>query len=153
MAFSNKDIRAKFIRKVYAILFTQLMITVGFIGVFIFVPAIRDFYCDSVNYDEQGFGHCLKASSNGFIVYVASFVLFFVTYLAITCCKSLRRKSPENLVTLAIFTLSLSIFAASVAIYHDVYWVLMAIGMTAALCLGLTLFSFQAGGPCSAYTS
>jgi FtsH-binding integral membrane protein len=33
--------------------------------------------------------------------------------------------------------------AASIAVYHDVMWVLMAIGITALLCLGLTLFSFQ----------
>ena len=31
----------------------------------------------------------------------------------------------------------------SISIYHDAYWVLMAVGITAALCLGLTLFSFQ----------
>ena len=44
---------------------------------------------------------------------------------------------------MGIFTLALSVMTASIAIYHDVYWVLMAIGITAALCLGLTLFSFQ----------
>lgn len=44
---------------------------------------------------------------------------------------------------MAIFTLSLSVWVSSIAIYHDVYWVFMAIGITAALCLGLTLFSFQ----------
>ena len=32
---------------------------------------------------------------------------------------------------------------SSIAIYHDVYWVFMAMGITAALVLGLTLFSFQ----------
>ena len=44
---------------------------------------------------------------------------------------------------MAIFTLSLSVWVSSIAMYHDVYWVFMAIGITAALCLGLTLFSFQ----------
>merc|ERR1719493_667631 len=63
--------------------------------------------------------------------------------MAIACCEPVRRKSPANLIAMGIFTLALSVMTASIAIYHDVYWVLMAIGITAALCLGLTLFSFQ----------
>jgi FtsH-binding integral membrane protein len=46
-------------------------------------------------------------------------------------------------VAMFIFTLSLSLWVSSIAIYHDASWVLMAIGITALLCLGLTLFSFQ----------
>jgi len=142
-SFSTQQIRAKFIRKVYATLLSQLMITIGFIAVFVFVPGIRNFYCDRVGIDENGIGHCLNASQNGFIVYIVSYVIFFITYFAIACCESVRRKSPGNLVAMAIFTLSLSVWVSSIAIYHDVYWVFMAIGITAALCLGLTLFSFQ----------
>jgi len=142
-SFSTQQIRAKFIRKVYATLLSQLMITIGFIAVFVFVPGIRNFYCDSTRVDENGIGHCLHASQNGFIVYIVSYVIFFITYFAIACCESVRRKSPGNLVAMAIFTLSLSVWVSSIAIYHDVYWVFMAIGITAALCLGLTLFSFQ----------
>jgi len=142
-SFSTQQIRAKFIRKVYATLLSQLMITIGFIAVFVFVPGIRNFYCDSTYVDENGIGHCRSASQNGFIVYIVSYVIFFITYFAIACCESVRRKSPGNLVAMAIFTLSLSVWVSSIAIYHDVYWVFMAIGITAALCLGLTLFSFQ----------
>lgn len=47
------------------------------------------------------------------------------------------------MIVMGIFTLALSIWVASISIYHDAYWVLMAVGITAALCLGLTLFSFQ----------
>ena len=46
-------------------------------------------------------------------------------------------------IAMGIFTLSLSLWVSSIAVYHDVNWVLMAIGITALLCLGLTLFSFQ----------
>ena len=63
--------------------------------------------------------------------------------MAIACCESVRRKSPGNMVAMGVFTLALSVMTGSIAIYHDVYWVLMAVGITAALCLGLTLFSFQ----------
>jgi len=142
-SFSTQQIRGKFIRKVYATILCQLMVTIGFIAVFVFVPGIRSFYCDSTHYDENGIGHCLKASQNGFIVYIISYVIFFITYLTIACCQSVRRKSPGNLIAMGIFTLSVSIWVSSIAIYHDVYWVFMAIGITAALVLGLTLFSFQ----------
>merc|ERR1712087_186436 len=56
---------------------------------------------------------------------------------------SVRRKSPGNIIALGIFTLALSIMVSSISVYHNAEWVLMAIGITAALCLGLTLFSFQ----------
>jgi len=142
-SFSTQQIRAKFIRKVYATLLSQLTITIGFIAVFVFVPGIRNFYCEGVHVDENGIGHCQGRSQNGFIVYIVSYIIFFITYLTIACCQSVRRKSPGNLIAMAIFTLSLSVWVSSIAIYHDVYWVFMAIGITAALCLGLTLFSFQ----------
>jgi len=142
-SFSTQQIRAKFIRKVYATLLSQLTITIGFIAVFVFVPGIRNFYCQGVYVDENGIGHCQGRSDNGLIVYIVSYIIFFITYLTIACCQSVRRKSPGNLIAMAIFTLSLSVWVSSIAIYHDVYWVFMAIGITAALCLGLTLFSFQ----------
>jgi len=142
-SFSSQQIRAKFIRKVYATLLSQLMITIGFIAVFVFVPGIRDFYCNGTHYDDNGIGHCVGRSNNGYIVYIVSYIIFFITYISIVCCQSVRRKSPGNLIAMAIFTLSLSVWVSSIAIYHDVYWVFMAIGITAALCLGLTLFSFQ----------
>lgn len=86
---------------------------------------------------------CRYISSNGTIMYFVSYIIFFVTYISLVCCESLRRKSPANLITLFIFTTALSIMAGSIAVYHDVWWVLMAMGLTTALCLGLTVFSFQ----------
>merc|ERR1739845_39617 len=76
-------------------------------------------------------------------MYIVSYIIFFVTYIAIACCTSVRRKSPGNIIALGIFTLALSVMVSSISVYHNAEWVLMAIGITAALCLGLTLFSFQ----------
>jgi len=143
-SFSSQAIRAKFIRKVYATLFSQLLITLGFILVVIFTPSIRGFYCDVPGESNGPFpGNCLKPSYNGFIMYIVSYIIFFVTYIAIACCQSVRRKSPGNIIALGIFTIALSIMVSSISVYHNAEWVLMAIGITAALCLGLTLFSFQ----------
>jgi len=145
-SFSTQSIRAKFIRKVYATLFSQLLITLGFILVVVFTPSIRNFYCDQFaepKLDDPFPEKCVRPSQNGFVMYIVSYIIFFVTYIAIACCTSVRRKSPGNIIALGIFTLALSVMVSSISVYHNAEWVLMAIGITAALCLGLTLFSFQ----------
>lgn len=76
-------------------------------------------------------------------MYLVSYVIFFVAYLSLACCENLRKRYPGNVIAMCVFTLAMSVMASSIAIYHDVWWVVMAIGITAALCLGLTLFSFQ----------
>merc|ERR1711983_97761 len=121
-SFSTKEIRAKFIRKVYATLFSQLLITIGFIAVFVFTLQIKNFYCTDVYEDGTGIIHCVRPSHEGFIMYIVSYVIFFVTYFALMCCKSVRRKSPVNMIVMGIFTLALSIWVASISIYHDAYW-------------------------------
>ena len=103
-------IQFQFVRKVYATLLSQLLITIGFIAVFVFVKPIKEFYCDGVRVDENGLGHCIQRSQNGFIMYIVSYVIFFITYIAIACCESVRRKSPANMIAMAIFTLSLSVW-------------------------------------------
>ena len=106
----NILIQFQFVRKVYATLLSQLLITIGFIAVFVFVKPIKEFYCDGVRVDENGLGHCIARSQNGFIMYIVSYVIFFITYIAIACCESVRRKSPANMIAMAIFTLSLSVW-------------------------------------------
>ena len=134
----------QFVRKVYATLFCQLLTTLGFILVVVFTPIIRGIYCDKALPSDGAFpGKCQKKSQNGRIIYIVSYIIFFVTYIAIVCCQSVRRKSPGNIIAMGIFTLALSIMVSSISVYHNAEWVLMAIGITAALCLGLTLFSFQ----------
>ena len=82
-------------------------------------------------------------SDSAIILYIVGYVIFIVTYFAIACCERVRKKSPGNIIAITIFTLSLSVMVAMICLFHDVTWVLMAMGITAALCLGLTLFSFQ----------
>jgi len=59
-SFSTKEIRAKFVRKVYATLLSQLAITIVIMLIFLFVPTIRGFYCLQEHVDENGIGHCLR---------------------------------------------------------------------------------------------
>ena len=82
-------------------------------------------------------------NGSAMVLYIVSYVVFIVTYFAIACCERVRKRSPGNIIAISIFTLSLSLLVSTICLFHDVTWVLMAMGITAALCLGLTLFSFQ----------
>ena len=41
---------------------------------------------------------CAEISQNGLIIYIVSYVVFFITYLTIACCSSVRRHFPGNMV-------------------------------------------------------
>jgi len=137
-SFSEQNIRLKFIRKVYSILFSQLLATTLIVALFILTP-IRGLMCQNPSSLDQ---RCSR-NTNAMILYIVSYVVFIVTYFAIACCERVRKRSPGNIIAITIFTLSLSLLVSTICLFHDVTWVLMAMGITAALCLGLTLFSFQ----------
>ena len=85
---------------------------------------------------------CIRTDTSLYL-YIVGYVIFIITYFAIACCERVRKKSPGNIIAITIFTLSLSVMVSMICLYHDIAWVMMAMGITAALCLGLTLFSFQ----------
>ena len=91
----------------------------------------------------RGLDQRCHRSDSALILYIVSYIVFIVTYFAIACCERVRKRSPGNIIAITIFTLSLSLLVSTICLFHDVTWVLMAMGITAALCLGLTLFSFQ----------
>jgi len=137
-SFSDRSIRMKFVRKVYAILLIQLLVTTGIVAIFILTP-VRGLMCSN----NPSITESCQHSNISFYLYIVGYVIFFITYFAIACCERVRKKSPGNIIAITIFTLSLSVMVAMICLYHDVIWVMMAMGITAALCLGLTLFSFQ----------
>lgn len=143
-SFSDRVIRAKFVRKVYAILLSQLAVTTAVVAIFCLTPAIKEFYCAGVITDpDTGLQRCARVSSEGTILHFVSLAIFLVAYLSLACCERLRKRSPGNVIAMCVFTLALSVVASSIAIHYNIYWVMMALGITAALCLGLTFFSFQ----------
>lgn len=124
-AWSNQMIRHMFIRKVYAILMVQLLTTFGLVAVFMFCEPVRRY-----------------ARKNA-ILYYTSFVVFIITYLILACCSGVRRRYPWNAILLAVFTLALSYLAGMLTIVHNTKTVLLCIGITALVCLAVTIFSFQ----------
>ena len=66
-----------------------------------------------------------------------------VCVLALASCTGLARRVPINYVLLLVFTLAESYIVAAVSTLYEVESVVLAIGMTAAITTGLTLFALQ----------
>lgn len=123
--FSDKSIRRGFIRKVYSILMVQLLITGAFISIFFF---------------HQGAKRFVQHNS---WLFIFALIIMLVAMIALACCGEVRRKAPMNFILLALFTFAEAFLLAIATSRYDADAVLMAVGITAALCLGLTLFAFQ----------
>uniref|UniRef100_U5EY08 Putative n-methyl-d-aspartate receptor-associated protein n=1 Tax=Corethrella appendiculata TaxID=1370023 RepID=U5EY08_9DIPT len=123
--FTEESIRKAFIRKVYSILTVQLSITLGFIALFVYHRPTT-----------------LWVSRHPELWWIA-LILMFVTLISMACCGDVRRKAPTNFIFLALFTLAQSFLLATAAANFRSEEVLLAVGITAAVCLGLTLFAFQ----------
>uniref|UniRef100_A0A0P4WTP6 Protein lifeguard 1 n=1 Tax=Scylla olivacea TaxID=85551 RepID=A0A0P4WTP6_SCYOL len=124
-AFSEKSVRRGFIRKVYAVLTSQLIITFGIVAVFVLVPDVQKF-----------------AVRNQAVFWTA-FGLTLAMVIALSCCGNLRRKTPHNYIALFVFTLCEGYLLGSVAATFEAKDVLIAVGATIVVTIGLTLFAFQ----------
>ncbi|XP_023031937.1 protein lifeguard 1 isoform X1 [Drosophila willistoni] len=124
-AFDDQSIRKGFIRKVYMILMVQLSITFAFVSIFTFSTSTQEW--------------CQK---NPWLFWIALCVLI-VTMICMACCESVRRKTPLNFIFLFLFTLAESFLLGIIAGQYKADEVLMAVGITAAVSLGLTLFALQ----------
>lgn len=124
-SFSDKAVRMAFIRKVYSILMLQLTITIAFIALFIYVPAVRQF-----------------AQQNQWTVWVAM-AMTFVLVIVLGCCSNFRRRWPLNFILLLVFTVCEGFLLGAVSSMYRTEDVLIAVGVTAIVVLGLTIFAFQ----------
>ncbi|XP_046549753.1 protein lifeguard 2-like isoform X2 [Haliotis rubra] len=125
-AFQIKLFGRSFIKKVYLILMAQLLVTLAFICLFIFADQIRDW-----------------VQTDGFWFYYVSYGTFLVTYIVLICIPSVRRDTPGNYICLAVFTLAFSYMVATISCYYTTNIVLIMIGITALVCLSISLFAIQ----------
>lgn len=72
-----------------------------------------------------------------------AFVVLFVTMIAMACCEGVRRSPPTNFIFLGLFTLAETFMLGTMTAHVPSETVLLAVGATAAVCLGLTLFAMQ----------
>ncbi|NXH26750.1 LFG3 protein, partial [Myiagra hebetior] len=123
--WDDRKIRHTFIRKVYAIISLQLLVTAGIISVFTFVHPVRSFVQRNV------------------AIYYASYAVFLVTYLVLACCQGPRRRFPWNIILLSIFTLAMGLMTGTIASMYQTKAVLIAMLITAIVAIIVTIFCFQ----------
>ncbi|XP_051990281.1 protein lifeguard 2-like isoform X1 [Xyrauchen texanus] len=147
--WEDKNVRRMFIRKVFCILMVQLMVTFGVVSLFTFCEPVRKF----VQYNR--------------IFYLTSYMTFMGTYLMLVCSTNARRRYPTNMILLGIFEtratfppLGRTILSTLIVLnhaggmtkylgnhdmpsYHNTKVVMLCLGITALVCLAITLFCFQ----------
>ncbi|KAM6979151.1 protein lifeguard 3-like isoform 2-T2 [Tautogolabrus adspersus] len=78
------------------------------------------------------------------VVAVFTFVVVYIlVYCILICCEKPRRQFPWNLLLLGIFTLALSYMSGTIASYYETKAVFIAMGITAIVCMAVTIFCFQ----------
>uniref|UniRef100_A0A3P9JUE3 Protein lifeguard 2 n=1 Tax=Oryzias latipes TaxID=8090 RepID=A0A3P9JUE3_ORYLA len=117
--WDDRNIRRVFIRKVYTILLIQLLVTLAIVALFTFCDPVKDYIQTNPGW------------------YWASYAVFFVTYLTLSCCSAPRRRFPWNLILLSIFHID------SFYSFYNTKSVVMCLGITVVVCLLVTVFSFQ----------
>ncbi|KAK4471825.1 hypothetical protein MN116_005218 [Schistosoma mekongi] len=122
---SDKYIRHAFIRKVYLILTAQLLVSSVFICVFLFSKSVKYWVARNLWF------------------YYLSYATFLCTYFALVCCPSVRRRYPGNFIALSVFTLAFSYMLATISSFHDTRSVLIAVIITACLCISISIFAMQ----------
>lgn len=125
VSFSMRDVRHAFLRKVFGILTLQLLVTAGISALFILDDNVKDFV-----QNHPG-------------VLWSAVAVSFATIIAIACCPSVRKKHPQNLVVLSVFTLAEAYLVGSITAYYDSKVVLMAFIITISVTIALTVFALQ----------
>jgi len=123
--FGEKAIRRNFVKKVYGILFCQLLLTFAIVLPFAFHQPLRNY----VRYNTW--------------MYWAAFVVVIVCLISMACCEGVRRKFPKNIIFLGVFTAAEGFMLGCFCARFDADAILYAIGITAGVTFGLTIFAFQ----------
>jgi len=115
-------VRMAFVRKVYAIVTTQLLLTSIVSAVFMFVEPVKLWVHAN--------------SSLLFLMMIMTFIVMFALFL-------FRRATPWNFILLVIFTLMEAYVVGFIVSVYSTVLVLEAFMITSGVFIGLTLFTFQ----------
>jgi len=117
--------RMAFVRRVFSILFVQLLITFGIVCVFSYVDSVGDF------------------AQNNIALLWTVIIFMFVFVIALACCQHLARNYPTNIILLGVITLLVSYLLGTVASTYTAESVVLAILITLIVTIALILFAFQ----------
>ncbi|CAG7716443.1 unnamed protein product [Allacma fusca] len=123
--FEDKEVRLRFIRKVYLLLLAQILITAGITSVCLFVKPVNEFLREH---------------------YWIQYVLLAVTiimFILISCCEAIRRTVPLNFFCLFFCNIVIGVLLGIIAANYSLISILIAAGVTFLIFLALTVFAFQ----------
>lgn len=123
--FSDRTIRAAFVRKVF------ILVTV-MLGIVATMTAVPFFH--------TGVKQTLRTSP---VLYLTAYGGFLVVYLMLMCCESVRRSFPLNLVMTALLTVSMGYMTAVLGVQYSVESVLLSLLICVICCGSIILFSMQ----------
>lgn len=124
-AFMDKRVRHGFIRKVYAILSLQLIVTFGIMFLFVFENSVKQY-----------------VQTHPAMLYSA-LGLNFAFIIVLSCCPTTTKVVPYNYWLLFAFTLTESYLVGVISSFYDTNAVLIAFGITIGIVFALTVFAFQ----------
>ena len=119
----TQEMRLGFIRKVYGILSAQLLVTFLLVCS-TFIPSVSEFFIKSF-----------------FLIYIFT-PIGFITLIVLVCCKDFAKKVPYNYILLFIWTICEAITLCCVASRYNYRTVLTALGLTAGVVVGITVYAF-----------
>ena len=119
----TQEMRLGFIRKVYGILSAQLLITFLLVCS-TFIPSVREFFIKSF-----------------FLIYICTPIAIIIL-IVLVCCKDFTKKVPYNYILLFIWTICEAITLCCVASRYNYRTVLTALGLTAGVVVGITVYAF-----------
>ncbi|XP_076761738.1 protein lifeguard 3 [Xylocopa sonorina] len=121
--FKEDIVRRSFIRKVFCILTLQLLFTTGVVAFFLFVEEAAKFMIIH------------------WYLWIVAMMCFIVSFCAISFSESARRKAPYNYICLCLLTLAMSYLAAFASVVYEIEIILLALGMTTLITLGIGLIA------------
>ena len=150
-AFSEKAIRQGFIRKVYALLCCQLLIT--FTGIILtnLVTSVQVFLVNNLWITIMAMILSIfilipmLCVSQGPVTYrLTCLIIDLIAILSLrTQVKSLRRSAPTNYILLFSFTICYSFPLSFLGAFYKTDTILIAVVITGIIVVGLTIFAIQ----------
>jgi FtsH-binding integral membrane protein len=119
-------LRNKFIRKVYGILISQLILTFSLILI-----------CQ-INIIKQ---FLLSHRELYLSLMIFSLFIFIISFIIFMCKPSLMKKVPQNYIFLFLFTISETILLIYISILYSFYYVLGAIVFVIGICIAIFTMS------------
>jgi FtsH-binding integral membrane protein len=119
------DFRMGFVRKVYGILITQMVIT---------------FLITCLSFSDNVSGFFIR---NPWMVYIGA-IIMVVSIIPLSCCTRYAKKVPINYVLLLTFTIGTSILLITLCSRYTIQTVLVAWGFAIAIAGAMTAYAFYA---------